>query len=250
MAEQNSDIAIAEGINDRIMMFIEAEGFKLSEFADKLGIPRSRMTHIKKKRNKPNIEFIIKLLETFPNLNPEWLLLGVGSMYKKPVHKTQPAEPQPANQSNLFQQPNPDLQTTTSQPQTNLNQQQTQQNIVNPVSSVNQQATCQPAASQNTQQQSTSVNQPQPNQNLNQTQTQPGSTNPQMQTSQPTNQQQHEPQSANQTIGSPQQTPQTTNNQGINQPAAIISGPDGTPQQILILFPDRTFVAYKPRDDN
>ncbi len=73
-------------INKRILQFIETEGLKLSELADILDVPRSRLSHIKSGRNKPNIEFITKMLLKFPNLNPEWLLLGTGRMYKVPPH--------------------------------------------------------------------------------------------------------------------------------------------------------------------
>lgn len=236
MAEQNLNI-VADGINDRIMMFVEAEGFKLSEFADKLGIPRSRMTHIKNKRNKPNIDFIVKLLETFPNLNPEWLLLGVGSMYKKPVHKSEPVGIQANTQPPLFQQANPNSQTTTPQTASSTNN-QTSVNNPNTINNIQPNGF---SGQENEQCQPGNVNQQ--NQNLNYAHSQPQQNpeNPQMQTPQFGNQQNN--------INS-QPISQPVNNQMISGQAAVIPGPDGTPQQILILFPDRTFVAYKPREDN
>ena len=54
-----------------------------SQFADLIGIQRSNFSHIISERNKPSLDFILKIIETFPTLNLYWLLLGKGSMFKQ-----------------------------------------------------------------------------------------------------------------------------------------------------------------------
>lgn len=54
-----------------------------SQFADLTGIQRSNFSHIISERNKPSLDFVLKIIETFPTLNLYWLLLGKGTMFKQ-----------------------------------------------------------------------------------------------------------------------------------------------------------------------
>lgn len=56
------------------------EHYELSSslFADKIGVQRSSMSHILKGRNRPSLDFIMRLIETFPEVNLYWLLNGKG----------------------------------------------------------------------------------------------------------------------------------------------------------------------------
>jgi plasmid maintenance system antidote protein VapI len=62
---------------------MKAEGLTNSKFASILGIQRSNITHIIDGRNKPSITFIEKLINKFPHVNIEWLITGIGEMYKQ-----------------------------------------------------------------------------------------------------------------------------------------------------------------------
>lgn len=75
---------------ERIKEIILKEGLTSGSFADLIGVQRSSMSHILNGRNNPSLDFIIKTLQHFPKLNPEWLLNGSGSMYKQEV-TVQPA---------------------------------------------------------------------------------------------------------------------------------------------------------------
>jgi plasmid maintenance system antidote protein VapI len=59
---------------------MEAEGFSPSKFADEIGIQRAVVSHITTGRNEPSKDVIIKILERFPDVSPDWLLLGKGDM--------------------------------------------------------------------------------------------------------------------------------------------------------------------------
>ena len=60
-----------------------------SLFADKIGVQRSGVSHILSGRNKPSLDFIIKILTAFPQVDADWLLFGRGEM----IHKDETAEP-------------------------------------------------------------------------------------------------------------------------------------------------------------
>jgi transcriptional regulator with XRE-family HTH domain len=69
-------------MKDRILKLLGEEKISASEFADKMGIQRSNVSHILNGRNNPGYSFIQKILETFPLVNPRWLITGEGSAYE------------------------------------------------------------------------------------------------------------------------------------------------------------------------
>ena len=65
---------------NRLKKWMELEGLKPSELASNIGVNRATISHILSNRNKPSLDFIEKLLQTYPNLNSNWLIAGVGSI--------------------------------------------------------------------------------------------------------------------------------------------------------------------------
>ncbi len=61
---------------DRIRYIMKLNNLTASKFADEIGVQRSSMSHILSGRNKPSLDFVVKVLERFPNVSPAWLLLG------------------------------------------------------------------------------------------------------------------------------------------------------------------------------
>jgi transcriptional regulator with XRE-family HTH domain len=98
-------------MEQRLQLFLQMEQLSQSQFADKMGIQRSGVTHLLSGRNKPSFEFITRMLQAFPSLNAEWLILGKGKPYKD--SSVTPAadsislqEPEiPAVQTDLFATP-------------------------------------------------------------------------------------------------------------------------------------------------
>ena len=45
-------------------------------FASKIGVQRSAMSHILSGRNKPSLEFLMKVYEAFDDVELEWLIIG------------------------------------------------------------------------------------------------------------------------------------------------------------------------------
>lgn len=61
---------------DRIQSLIKSKGFTPSLFADQIGVQRSGISHILSGRNKPSLDFILKILNAFPDIDADWLLFG------------------------------------------------------------------------------------------------------------------------------------------------------------------------------
>jgi DNA-binding XRE family transcriptional regulator len=68
---------------DRIQVVMSEFNLTSKEFAEKIGVQRSSISHIVSGRNKPSLDFIVKLTTTFPDLNSKWLLHGKEEMIKR-----------------------------------------------------------------------------------------------------------------------------------------------------------------------
>ena len=116
----------------RIEILLDYYGLSASVFADKLGVQRSGLSHLMSGRNKPSLDFVMKIAESFPEVDLYWLLNGTGDFPKKegvaqsfvqPIVQQAPApvqpqaEPEEPAMQDLFSaaaeaphQPKPDVQ--------------------------------------------------------------------------------------------------------------------------------------------
>jgi len=67
---------------NRIQRVIDYYKLTSSAFADKIGVPRSTISHILSGRNNPSLDFVTKTLDSFPQVNTDWLIKGTGPMLK------------------------------------------------------------------------------------------------------------------------------------------------------------------------
>lgn len=67
-------------MKDRIAHIIRAKNLTAAEFAVRLGIQPSNVSHLLSGRNNPSLDFVKKLKETFPEYNLDWLIMGTGPM--------------------------------------------------------------------------------------------------------------------------------------------------------------------------
>ena len=63
-------------INNRIQQIMQEKRLSNAAFADIIGVKRSSITHLLSERNKPSLDFLYKLLETFNDIDANWLLKG------------------------------------------------------------------------------------------------------------------------------------------------------------------------------
>ena len=63
-------------IQDRIKLIIKANNETPSSFADTIGIKRSNLSHVLSGRNKPSLDFLSKIIISYPKVNASWLVTG------------------------------------------------------------------------------------------------------------------------------------------------------------------------------
>lgn len=69
-------------MKERLAQFLKSEGLTAVKFAEIMEVQPSSISHLLSGRNKPNFEFISRLLLRFPALNPDWIINGAGDVYK------------------------------------------------------------------------------------------------------------------------------------------------------------------------
>ena len=66
----------------RIKKIIADNNLTNSEFAEKIGIPKSSVTHLLSERNNPSLDIIVKISEAFENISLDYLIFGQESVRK------------------------------------------------------------------------------------------------------------------------------------------------------------------------
>ena len=70
-------------IIDRLRMILERVNLTPGNFADKIGVAPATISHILSGRNKyPSAEVMLRLHETYPEIDLNWLLTGEGTLIK------------------------------------------------------------------------------------------------------------------------------------------------------------------------
>lgn len=83
----------------RLQKIMELYQLTASAFAESVGVQRSAISHILSGRNKPSLDFILKILEAYPDVELYWLLNGKGpGPVKEAVNDT----------ADLFNNPEPE----------------------------------------------------------------------------------------------------------------------------------------------
>src|SRR5436189_6331985 len=93
----------------RLEYLLNYHSLSASSFADKIRVQRSSISHLLSGRNKPNLDFVMKITDVFPDVNLYWMLNGKGSFLKNGSDDDTPApskietEPTPVSFENEFQ---------------------------------------------------------------------------------------------------------------------------------------------------
>jgi transcriptional regulator with XRE-family HTH domain len=66
----------------RLENILDYYSLSASGFADKIGVQRSSLSHLLSGRNKPSLDFILKIIEIFPEVDLYWILNGKGNFPK------------------------------------------------------------------------------------------------------------------------------------------------------------------------
>ncbi|SIR16643.1 helix-turn-helix domain-containing protein [Maribacter ulvicola] len=66
----------------RLKTILEHNDLSSAAFADLVDVQRSSISHLLNGRNKPSLEFIMKVNDAFPEVDLQWLLYGSGTFPK------------------------------------------------------------------------------------------------------------------------------------------------------------------------
>jgi predicted transcriptional regulator len=70
----------------RLQKILDFYGVTATSFSEKIAFNRSTISHLLSGRNKPSLEFVMKVLQTYPEVDLYWLLYGKGS-FPTPLNK-------------------------------------------------------------------------------------------------------------------------------------------------------------------
>ena len=91
---------------DRINLLLKAKNITARQFAEEIGIQPSGISHILSGRNNPSLDFVLKVMKRWPEINISWLMFGKGEMYVSPSEILQTTvQPQAINQETVESQP-------------------------------------------------------------------------------------------------------------------------------------------------
>jgi transcriptional regulator with XRE-family HTH domain len=70
--------------SEKLKILIENEGLTASKFADKIGVQRSSVSHVLSGRNKPSLDFILKINKSIENISLDWLFNDISHLTESP----------------------------------------------------------------------------------------------------------------------------------------------------------------------
>ena len=75
----------ADNFISRLEIIMEKNQLSAAAFAERIGVQRSSVSHILSKRNKPSLDFILKINNSFNEITLDWLLSEEPSEVIKPL---------------------------------------------------------------------------------------------------------------------------------------------------------------------
>ena len=114
----------------RLQKILSFYSLSAAAFAEKMGIGRSSISHIISGRNKPSLEFVLHILDTFEDVTFEWLIYGKGTFPKTEVTPS-PLSTIEKNKTNVTNGQQDIFSNTNVNTDTILQNEVTNENIIN-----------------------------------------------------------------------------------------------------------------------
>ncbi len=93
---------------ERIEQVIQSLNLTARQFAAEIRVQPGTISNMMAGRNNPSLEVMKRIMERYPTLNPEWLILGNGDMWRTP----------PGQEAGLFDRLAPDAVNKSARPAT------------------------------------------------------------------------------------------------------------------------------------
>lgn len=71
-----------KALGNRLEKIRKTQRLSIPEFMELLGVTKTSYYNWKNGLNSPNVEFLVRVLEKYPQYSTDWLVLGVGEMYR------------------------------------------------------------------------------------------------------------------------------------------------------------------------
>lgn len=68
---------------ERIEKIMHVEQLTSAQFAAEIGIQTSTLSHILNGRNNPSLDVLKKILNRYPQISSDWLILGFGTIFRE-----------------------------------------------------------------------------------------------------------------------------------------------------------------------
>lgn len=92
----------------RLQLVFDYYQLNASTFAEKIGVGRASISHILSGRNKPSLDFVMKIINEFPEVELYWLLNGKGNFPSS--KESQPSTPTFKNTTSVREDQQPEDQ--------------------------------------------------------------------------------------------------------------------------------------------
>lgn len=76
--------------SDRLKIVMEYYDLTSTALADSISVQRSSISHLLSGRNKPSLDFVLKVLQKYPEVELYWLMNGKGDFPKKEILRSEP----------------------------------------------------------------------------------------------------------------------------------------------------------------
>lgn len=80
----------SDDFSKRLQKIMEYYDLSAAAFSDSIDVGRSSISHILSGRNKPSLDFVLKVVQTYPEVELYWLLNGKGSFPNTPGRTKSP----------------------------------------------------------------------------------------------------------------------------------------------------------------
>lgn len=85
---------------ERINLILKSRNVNAAQFADEIGVQRSSVSHILTGRNNASLDFLLKVLARYPDIDTDWLLTGKGVMMRSAA-TTAPIRTEPIKRESI-----------------------------------------------------------------------------------------------------------------------------------------------------
>ena len=72
---------------ERIERVMKSMNLSARQFAEQIHVRPGTISNMMSGRNNPSLDVMKRIMERYPSLNTEWLILGIGEMWRTPPGK-------------------------------------------------------------------------------------------------------------------------------------------------------------------